>query len=288
MSSHPTPSSSEAIAVELSDRLVWEIRGYGPTLVAFSGGADSALVLAGAVKALGRDAVGAFTAVSAAVPSAELRAAEAFAASLGVAHHTVRTSELDLAEYQANGPDRCFFCRGAVLDAARNLADRHRRRYSTVATGTNADDRVEGFRPGIAAGDQRGVRTPLADVGLSKADVRLLSRRWGLVTWDKPAAPCLASRIAYGVRITQHRLARIERAETAIRLACTRSDLAVRDLRVRDLGQAVRVEVDEKFVPAVRGLSGIAGALTGAGFAGEVAVTVEPFRSGSLNQRERE
>lgn len=281
MSIHRAAPFNEAIFTEMSDRLVEEIGGYGRTLVAFSGGADSALVLAGAVKALGSGAVAAFTAVSASVAAAELRAAETFAAALGVPHHMSRTTELDVEGYRANGPDRCFFCKSTELDAARRLADD--RGYRVIATGTNADDLEAGFRPGIAAGAQRGVRTPLADVGFSKADVRLLSRRWGLATWDKPAAPCLASRIAYGVRITPHRLARVERAEAAIRSACARLDLAVRDLRVRDLGRAVRVEVDERHVTAVRQLPGIAEALAGAGFAEDATVTVEPFRSGGLN-----
>jgi uncharacterized protein len=238
-------------------------------------------VLAAAVKALGSGAVAAFTAASVAVPSAELHAARSFAAALGIPHHISGTGELTVEGYQANGRDRCFFCRNSVLDTARHLATNHG--YRTVATGTNADDLRDPFRPGIAAGARHGVRTPLAAAGLSKADVRLLSRKWGLATWDKPAMPCLASRIAYGVRITPYRLARVERAEAAIRSRCERAGLTLRDLRVRDLGQAVRIEVDGPSVTAVRDLPGIDGVLATAGFSRDATIAVEPFRSGNLN-----
>lgn len=281
MPSNGTTPPGEVIVAEMSDRLVGEIRGYGPTLVAFSGGADSALVLAAAVRALGRGAVAAFTSASASVPVAELRAARAFAASLGVPHHVADTGEMEVEGYRANDSNRCFFCKGAVLDVACRLAGDQG--FRAVATGTNADDLGDRFRPGIVAGRQRGVRTPLADAGLSKGEVRALSRHWGLSTWNKPAMPCLASRIAYGVRVTPYRLARVERAELAIRAMFVRLGLAVRDLRVRDLGQAVRVEVDERFVLTVRKLSDFSGVLAEAGFSRDVAVSVEPFRSGSLN-----
>jgi uncharacterized protein len=281
----PVPSGEETLA----DRLVEEIRAYGSTLVAFSGGADSTLVLAAAVRALGPRKTGAVTAASAAVPAAELAAAEAFAESLGVAHYRPRTGELDVEDYQANGPDRCYFCKSVLLDAARRLASAHH--YRVVATGTNADDVVAGFRPGIAAGVERGIRTPLADLGICKADVRLLSHTWGLVTWDKPATPCLSSRVAYGQRITPDRLARVERAESAIRTHLAEHDLTVRNLRVRDLGHAARVEVDEDLVTTIGERLDIAAILAYAGFDEVTAVTVSAFRSGRLNdlmpQRER-
>jgi pyridinium-3,5-biscarboxylic acid mononucleotide sulfurtransferase len=267
--------------------LVDEISGYGPTLVAFSGGADSALVLAGAVRALGTDAVAAFTAASASLPAAELRAARSFVAALAVPHHISDTGELRVEGYRANGPDRCYFCKSSMLDTARHLAAVHG--YRTIATGTNADDLHDPFRPGLTAGAQHGVRTPLAAAGLSKADVRQLNRQWGLATWDKPAMPCLASRIAYGVRITPHRLARIERAEAEVRSRCELAGLALRDLRVRDLGHAVRIEVDGPYVDAVRDLPGIDRAIATAGFTRDttITVTVEPFRSGNLNTLEQ-
>lgn len=223
----------------------------------------------------------AVTAVSPAVPAAELAAAETFTASLGVTHYLPRTGELDVEGYQANGSDRCYFCKSVLLDAARELAATHR--YRVVATGTNADDVVAGFRPGIAAGVERGVRTPLADLRISKADVRRLSRLWGLVTWDKPATPCLSSRVAYGQRITPARLARVGRAESALRNCLAEHDLTVRDLRVRDLGHVVRVEVDENLTHDISERLDMAGILTSAGFSEETPITVAAFRSGGLN-----
>ena len=117
--------------------------------------------------------------------------------------------------YRANGGDRCFFCKAELIDVLTPLAAA--RGIGTVATGTNADDAVAGFRPGIRAADERGAVAPLRDAGLTKAQVREASRRWGLPTWDKPAAACLSSRVAYGVEVTPHRLARVERAEAAVR-----------------------------------------------------------------------
>jgi len=256
-------------------RLLAQFAGYGRTLVAFSGGVDSGLVLAAAVRALGAGQVGAVTAVSPALPRAEREAAAAFCRDLGVAHHAVETDELGVAGYRDNGPQRCYFCKSTLLDAARATAAEHD--YATVATGTNADDIAARHRPGIRAAAERGARTPLADAGLDKAAVRGLAREWGLAIWDKPQAACLSSRIAYGIPITPARLSRVERAEVAIRRT-----IPVTDLRVRDLGDAVRVEVDEAAL-AWAGDPGIVAAVREAGFP-DLPVTVERFRSGSMNQ----
>ncbi|MEO3749577.1 ATP-dependent sacrificial sulfur transferase LarE [Streptomyces sp. B6B3] len=257
--------------------LVAELAGYGPTLVAFSGGVDSSVVLAAAVRALGAGRVAAVTAVSPSLPAAELAAARAFCAGLGVAHHTPATREGEVPGYRENaGPRRCYFCKSVLLDTARSLAADLG--FATVATGTNASDVVAGFRPGIGAAAERGARTPLADVRLHKPEVRALARHWGLTVWDKPAAACLASRVAYGIPVTPHRLARVERAEAAVRAALG----PLRDLRVRDLGDAVRVEVDADLVERARAASGVAEALRAAGF-GDRPVRVERFRSGSMN-----
>jgi uncharacterized protein len=261
-----------------ADRLVAELAGYGRTLVAFSGGVDSSVVLAAAARALGADAAG-LTAVSPAVPAAELRAAADFCAELGVPHHPVPTAELDLAGYRDNGPRRCYFCKSTLLDAAVDFAGEHG--FAAVATGTNASDIAAGFRPGIRAAAERGARTPLADLGLDKEAVRAVAHHWGLSTWDKPAAACLSSRIAYGVAISPARLARVERAEAAVRrlLATHR----VHDIRVRDLGDTVRVELDAHLVEPVRTDPALHEAIRGAGFAG-VPVSVAAFRSGSMNE----
>jgi uncharacterized protein len=248
------------------------LQGLGSVLVAFSGGADSAFLLAAATRALGADLVIAATAVSASLATDELPAAAAFARSLGVRHVTPGTDELSREGYVANGADRCFHCKATLLDTLRPLA--HALGLAHVATGTNADDVVAGFRPGIRAAAQRGAATPLLDAGLTKAQVREASRRWGLVTADKPALACLASRIAYGIAVTPSGLARVDRAETALRAL-----LRPVDVRVRDLGaDTARVELD----PAALALwSPQAAALVqGEGF---LTVEVREFRSGSMN-----
>ena len=267
---------------DLAERLTAlraRLRALGSVLVAFSGGADSAFLLAAAVRALGAGRVAAATAVSPSLPAAELTGAAAFAAGLGVPHHTPRTAELARDGYRANGGDRCYFCKAELLEVLGPLAARLR--LARVATGTNADDARAGFRPGIRAAAERGAVTPLLDAGLTKADVRAASRAWGLSTWDKPAAACLSSRVAYGLPITPARLGRVERAEAALRVALAGAGFPVRDLRVRDLGDAARVEVDRELTPVLAGRPDLLAVVHGFG-----SVTVDPrgFRSGSLNE----
>ncbi|MBI1758619.1 MAG: ATP-dependent sacrificial sulfur transferase LarE [Actinobacteria bacterium] len=257
-----------------------QLTRLGSVLVAFSGGADSAFLLAAAVRALGTERVVAGTAVSPALPAAERAAAVRFAAGLGVPHELVRSDELARPGYAANGGDRCYFCKAELLDVLWPLAER--RGVRSVATGTNADDGVAGFRPGIRAAAERGAVSPLRDAGLTKAEIREISRRWGLSTWDKPAAACLSSRVGYGLRITPSRLAAVERAEEELRAELLGAGHAVRDLRVRDLGPAgVRVEVDRELVPVLAGRPELLAAL-----GGFPRVLVDPrgFRSGSMNE----
>ncbi len=263
-----------------AEALVAEIATYGSVAVAYSGGADSALVLAAAVRALGADRVLAVTAVSESLPAAELSPAAALASARGVRHLTPRTHELSSPGYRANGRDRCYFCKSTVLTTIRQVAAAHD--VGTVATGTNADDAVDPFRPGIRAGDERGVRTPLRDLGVTKAQVRAISHAWSLPTAAKPAMPCLASRVRYGLTITPHRLARIDRAESALRTLLTTSDLHTSDLRVRDLGTVVRVEVDAMVTASVTALPTLPDVLAEAGFP-DIPVEVVPFHSGGLN-----
>ncbi|MGW2347345.1 ATP-dependent sacrificial sulfur transferase LarE [Actinacidiphila glaucinigra] len=266
----------------LERRLLDRVRALGgPVAVAYSGGADSALVLAAAARALGPERVLAVTAVSESLADGELSRARHLTDDLGIVHLAPRTDELSQAGYRANGPDRCYFCKSEVLDTITALA--HERGFDLVATGTNADDAADPHRPGIRAGRERGIRTPLLDAALTKADVRRLSRHWSLPTWDKPATPCLASRVRHGIEVTSYRLARIDRAEKAVRaLAAGAGVRGMRDLRVRDLGDLARIEVDPALVVRIAALPGIAEALTEAGFAG-VPHRVEPFRSGRLN-----
>ncbi|WP_231114815.1 ATP-dependent sacrificial sulfur transferase LarE [Lentzea aerocolonigenes] len=261
--------------------LVARMAGIGPLAVAFSGGADSALVLAAAVRATGPNNVLAVTANSASLAAAELKHAETFARTLGVRHLAPATTELDNPRYAANGRDRCYFCKSTVLDTITAVAREHG--LKAVATGTNADDARDPHRPGIRAGDEIGVHTPLRDLGMTKADVREVSRSWGLSTWDKPALPCLASRVRYGLEITPARLARVERAEVAVRAWLDKAGTPSRDVRVRDLGDKARVELDPHLagLPEIR--AGLAELVRAAGFTG---VELTEFRSGALNHEQ--
>jgi uncharacterized protein len=257
------------------------LREYDSVAVAFSGGADSAFLLAASVRALGPNRVLAATAVSPSLPRRELLAARRFAEESGVRHAAPRTAEMARPGYRANGGDRCYFCKAELLDVLRPLAEREG--FAVVATGTNADDAAEGFRPGIRAAAERGAITPLVDAGLTKAQVREASRRWGLSTWDKPAAACLSSRVAYGLEITPARLARVDRAEAALRGELAGAGISVRDLRVRDLGDAARIEVDRDLVDAVAAAPAALAAVRDAGF-DEVIVDPAGFRSGAMNE----
>jgi uncharacterized protein len=274
------PGSHEHAA--LDDKLAAleaRLREHVSVLVAFSGGADSAFLLAAAARALGPSSVVAATAVSPSLPATELDAARAFAAELGVTHRAPRTDEMSRPGYAANGRDRCFHCKAELLSVLGPLADDLG--IDGVATGTNADDVRDRFRPGIRAARDAGAITPLADAGLTKAEVREASRRWGLDTADKPAAACLSSRVAYGLEITPLRLGRVERAERDLRASMTAAGLAVADLRVRDLGDRARVEVDRHLVDALGERPDLLEAV-----AGFDVVEVDPlgFRSGSMNE----
>ncbi|MEJ7794382.1 MAG: haloacid dehalogenase-like hydrolase [Nocardioides sp.] len=258
-----------------------DLRRRGSVLVAYSGGADSAFLLAAAVRALGAECVAAATGYSHSLPESERDPARAFAESLGVRVLTPETHEMERAGYRANSGERCFFCKAELLDVltpmAADLGLTH------VATGTNADDMVAGFRPGIRAAAERGAVTPLADAGLTKAQIRTASLAWSLPTWDKPQAACLSSRIAYGIEVTPHRLARVERAEAAVRDGAAALGVPLRDLRVRDLGDRATIEVDARLLPLAPELE--AKLLAGVRDAGFDEADLDPrgFRSGSLN-----
>jgi len=253
----------------------------GSVLVAFSGGADSAFLLAASVRALGAAEVVAATAVSPSLAAGELAAARTFARGLGVCHVTPRTDELSREGYRSNGGARCYFCKAELIEVLLPLAETMA--MARVATGTNADDAAAGFRPGIRAAAERGAVTPLLDAGLTKADVRSVSRRWGLATRDKPAAACLSSRVAYGVAITPARLARVDRAEQGLRAALGAAGLPVIDLRVRDLGTVARVEVDRALVAALAARPQLLDAVRAAGFPA-VEIDQRGFRSGAMNE----
>ncbi len=275
------------VPTELPDRqTVAQLLGWFDDVprvtVALSGGVDSAVVLAAAVRALGPTHVVAATAVSPALPSGMLERAVALADLLGVDHRQVPTREMDVEGYTRNGADRCYFCKATLIDALEAMvaAVVDVAEEQIVVTGTNADDVVAGWRPGIRAAAERGARTPLADTATTKADVRAIARAWDLAPWDRPASPCLSSRVAYGVPITPLRLARVDRAEVAVRAVLAAAGVGCADLRVRDLGDRARVEVDAAVVDFARGPD-VERAVRAAGF--DVPVEVGPFRSGGLN-----
>jgi len=258
-----------------------DLRERGSVMVAFSGGADSAFLLAAAVRAVGAENVAAGTAYSGSLPQSERNPALDFARGLGVRVFTPQTHEMEREGYRANEGDRCYFCKAELLDVLGPLAQEHG--FAHVATGTNADDAIAGFRPGIRAADERGAITPLRDAGLTKVQIRAASRVWGLPTWDKPAAACLSSRVAYGVEVSPFRLSRIERAEVAVRSALGTAGIDVRNLRVRDLGDVARIEIDSDLVAAAVGSAGVVAAALGAGFE-DAEIDPKGFRSGAMNE----
>jgi pyridinium-3,5-biscarboxylic acid mononucleotide sulfurtransferase len=262
-----------------------ELEATGGVMVAFSGGADSSLLLAAAVEALGDRAVAA-TGVSPSLAERELQDARELAAELGARHLVVPTHEQERPGYLANGPDRCYFCKAELFEVLAPLAASE---GLALAVGTNSDD-LGDWRPGQRAAAERGVRTPLVAAGFSKRDVREASRRMGLRTHDKPAAACLASRVAYGIQVTPARLSRVERAEALVRsviaAAAEAGGSAPRaQLRVRDHGDLARVEVSPAALPLLLGdgtRQRLVEGLRQLGFA-YVTVDLEGFRSGSMN-----
>lgn len=276
-----TPASVAAASTVRTERLAVlerRLNELDSLVVAFSGGADSAFLLAAAVRSLGPSRVVAATAVSASLPASEFGQAEEFARKLGVRHLSPHTDEMTRPGYAANGANRCFHCKSALLDALVPLA--HDLGIAAIATGTNADDLVAGFRPGIRAAALAGAITPLADAGLTKADVRAISREWGLVTADKPAAACLSSRVAYGISITPGTLGRIERAEAGLRARLLAAGLPLQNLRVRDLGGRACVEIDAELVDTLLARPDLLDVVTGFD---SVTVDERGFRSGSMN-----
>jgi uncharacterized protein len=259
---------------ERAERLRSSLAGLGRVVVAYSGGVDSAYLTAAAHEVLGDRAL-AVTALSPSLARRELDEATALAGSRGWNHLVVETAELGREEYARNAADRCYWCKTELLDVLTPIA---REREAGIALGTNADDRTD-YRPGSAAARERGAVTPLADAGLTKADVRQLSRAAGLPTAEKVAAPCLASRFAYGVRVTEPGLRRIEAAEESLRA------LGLKVLRVRDHGNDLaRVEVPpDEIARIVEHRDQVIRELSELGFR-YVTLDLQGFRSGSLNE----
>jgi uncharacterized protein len=260
---------------EKYERLLAYIAAQGSAAVAFSGGVDSSFLCYAAKAALGSKAI-AITVVSPMLPKSEIDCAGNVARDIGIEHVLIEEDEID-AQVAANPRDRCYHCKkiefGAILQAARE------RGIAVALDGSNMDD-LGDYRPGLKALAELHILSPLREAGMTKADIRELSRRFGLLTWDKPAFACLASRIPYGESIDREKLARIEKAEDAIRA------YGFRQFRVRSHGNIARIEVspDERqlfFNTAV--LDGISQKLKSFGFL-YAAMELEGYRMGSMNQ----
>jgi uncharacterized protein len=246
---------------------------FRSAIVAFSGGVDSSVVAAVAARALGPRAL-AVTAVSPAVAAGELDGARRVAAHIGIAHETIATDELAREGYRRNGRDRCYFCKTELYDGLSAIAAE--RGYGALLSGANADDAGD-WRPGLRAAAEHGVRHPLLEAGATKHDVRALARELELPSAEKPATPCLASRIPYGTAVDPEALAQIDRAERAVRA------LGFPVLRVRHHGILGRLEIDAPDLDrALAEEERITAAIRAAGYAHAV-IDREPFRSGRLN-----
>lgn len=245
-------------------------------LIAYSGGVDSTLVAKIAYDVLGDRAL-AVTAVSPSLLPEELEDAKIQAATIGIQHKVVQTHEMDNPNYTSNPVNRCYFCKSELHDTLKPLA--LELGYPYVVDGVNADD-LHDYRPGIQAAKERGARSPLAEVSVTKAEVRQLSQQLGLPWWDKPAQPCLSSRFPYGEEITIAKLQRVGRAEIYLR------KLGFENLRVRSEGETARIELPPaqiKDFVLTTDLSAVVSAFQNFGFI-YVTLDLEGYRSGKLNQ----
>ena len=280
----PPHHVEEADLLEKASRLHGQLAGYQSLLVAFSGGADSAYLAWSATAALGSSVL-CVTADSPSYPDHHRQLARRVAGEFGLRHEIIHTSELERPEYQANPVNRCYYCKHELYTALTEIA--RARNFAVIADGSNADDRGD-YRPGRQAAREFGVSSPLDDVGLTKAEIRELSRRAGLPTWDEPASACLSSRIPYHTSVTNEKLRMIERAEDRVRsmgfrvcrvrhhdLEASPAGAALARLEIgRDeLARALEPECHDRIVSELRAL-------------GYQQVSIDPrgYRMGSLNE----
>ncbi len=245
-------------------------------MVAYSGGVDSTFLLAVVSGILGDNAV-AVTTQSEIHPVKELEEARAHAKTLGVKHIVIHTDELDDENFMANPPERCYHCKRGLFIRLTELASRYK--LDCIADGTNYDD-LSDLRPGMRAAAQFGIRSPLQEAGLSKQEIRVLSREMNVPAWDRPAQSCLATRFPFGTTITREQLARVDRAEQFI------SSFGVKQVRVRVHGDLARIEVSRDDMPVVLDdeiAARIADTLTSLGYT-YVTLDVQGYRMGSMNE----
>jgi len=263
--------------LEKKKRLEEVIRDLGTVVVAFSGGVDSAFLLAACVDALGTDRVIAVTGRSASLASDDLEQARSLAASLGAVHEIIDTDEFKRERYVSNPQNRCYFCKTTLYTHLQQFA--RDRGFTTIVNGTNTDD-LSDYRPGLQAATEFGIRSPLCEAGLTKQDIRELSRRAGLPTADKPASPCLSSRVQYGERITPEKLRHIERAEAFLK------ELGVPECRVRHHNDLARIEVPVEWIGRMtepQTAQRLDAHFRSLGYR-YVTIDLRGFRSGSMNE----
>jgi len=276
LSSLEPAQGKEARLREKEEQLMAALGRMGRLIVAFSGGTDSAYLAWAANRALGADAL-AMTADSASLPESHKRDAEEFVKRFGIAHEYIETHEFDNPDYAANNPDRCFHCKDELFSRLEEVG--RERGYEHIIYGVNKDD-LGDYRPGQNAAKQHQVESPLADAGLTKAEIRELSRLAGLPTWDRPASACLSSRIPYGTPVTIQNVKTVEVGEEEIKA------LGFRQFRVRFHGEVVRIEIarDEMEralnVEMARRFTQI---FKGLGFQ-YVTLDLEGYRQGSMNE----
>jgi uncharacterized protein len=283
MNIEPTPAPTattrlpelDFAAAQKQERLLESLRSLDSLLIAFSGGADSAYLAWAAHKVMADRALS-VTALSASFSRHDREQAEKFVRATGIHHEFIETHEFENALYVANNADRCYHCKDELFDRMESLASA--RKFNAIAYGINADD-THDFRPGHRAAHEHHVLTPLLDATLAKSEIRMLSQRAGLATWDRPASACLSSRVPYGTAVTPDLMEKIDRAESILR------DLGFRQFRVRAHGELARIELASEEMS--RGLEPamtrqIVAGVKQAGFP-IVTIDLEGYRQGSLN-----
>jgi pyridinium-3,5-biscarboxylic acid mononucleotide sulfurtransferase len=275
-SSLPIAMSELSSLAAKREQLLELLRSFESCVVALSAGVDSAVVAKAAFLALGERSL-AVTGTSHSLASGELEAARALAQQIGMRHETIATGEFEQPAYLQNAPDRCYHCKTELYTQLEGLAEKFG--MNVTVNGVNVDD-LGDYRPGLQAASEHEVRSPLAECGINKSEVRQLAADWGLPVWDKPASPCLSSRVAYGEEVTPERLEKIDRAEQYLR------ELGLRTVRVRyHRGDLARIEVPAESLALLASEStrqALAARFRELGFK-FVTLDLEGFRSGSLN-----